>query len=780
MLAHSKDTAPVAGKRMLITDDGLFRATSSKISWEEGFPTIAGVIDVPLTVDQRAAFESTLLAQSSSRSLRYRPFLLGRSGHAQVGLIVRESPHGVAELKGRLLRQPISVSAVGKLQEPWLESILQLSSKRERFRIGRMLLMDWSSRLEKEKVARLFASKYLACDANFHINDDGSISIDIEHTEFIDDTAALAEATVRRDILLHSRSALLRFQDIRKHGSPVLLPGSLTVMGIRFSSGPFPAVIRPTISKQLVHLQSGIFLDAFRSTRIGREYGASGLRQIEIFNHSNRPYRKGPGFHVTVDIFPTPTGPSHLLAEFADPSRRTFCHIHGVPFANVVQVGKTSVRTALFSNIDSVADRATCYAKVVTRHGVTNVGWAATPKFQRRTTEESILNRAGHREKRPSAVMSIARNLSFTVDQGRALIVDRLPNADELFSLRDLGVKAFVFHGTQTSVSSVAGPAGAIYMTGHLHETVHSLSKQGISFVLASEPHKSLRSPKRDSIREFFNGFWCLSEAKYRIDELQVLVNVYGSHKDQVAKESRRGMTKLLRQLARSVPRNSLAVMHGKGGGFMGLADEVARQLGIISIGVGLDVEKVGQTTNLLPELALDFQTSERAYRQKLMDHLGLFKIFNIGGYGTLEEATITICSSKLLENIPAPILFVDEGSRHAVDGTCRNVNMWRHLHDQTRTIPSIRGINYINGRSVNFASSSLGQPWVANLIHCVSSYDEAAKILVNFISAPVAYWESARIPEKELRQCWSNYSRRVESYGFRIPEFLKRAIEIL
>ncbi len=261
---------------------------------------------------------------------------------------------------------------------------------------------------------------------------------------------------------------------------------------------------------------------------------------------------------------------------------------------------------------------------------------------------------------------------------------------------------------------------------------------------------------------------------------MTTIVNMYGSHSDTFVNANKKSVQSFVAELLDAVDAKELALMHGKGRGFMGLADEVARKNDVLSIGVGIDVEFVGQTSNPNPELALDFTSQERAYRQKLMDHLGLFKIFNLGGYGTLEEAAITICSTKLQENMATPIIFVDESfDKRGAWNEAGPVpqHLWENLVQQADVISGLRSARFASGKSVDISAHPLGQTWVRNILHCAPTYLEAARIITRFIADPAAYWKAAGIPQPEIDRAWRSYCRRMDSYGLSPPGFLGRAM---
>jgi predicted Rossmann-fold nucleotide-binding protein len=275
---------------------------------------------------------------------------------------------------------------------------------------------------------------------------------------------------------------------------------------------------------------------------------------------------------------------------------------------------------------------------------------------------------------------------------------------------------------------------------------------------------------------EFFKGFWCRPEAKPRLDKIEIVINMYGWHRDSLADQNADAIEAFLAKISEFVGRERLAVMHGKGPGFMRVADFTARRLGILSIGVGIDAEKVGQISNIMPEIALDFESNERLYRQKLMDHIGDIKVFNIGGFGTQEESAITICSAKLLEFMPAPMLYIDTSSGKTVEGEAAlsTEHHWQPQWQQIQNISKTTGFEFANSegeiKSFDLSNSPLGPKWVSNVCHCVQSYEDAADIVIEFLRDPLIYWKKHEVDSNgdTIKIAWNNYLKKRNHYQLR------------
>ena len=774
---------------MLLTSDGHFIAKKNIQENKDGIPFLTGDILIPLNQTETETLSSIVERSNGNKKLFYNNIkLLGRSGHAQVGIETTIRPTGSFELSDDHMRLPIKVLALGEIRQQWLET-LQEVSKKFPVRIGRLLILDQETRFNKSETERAFKDKWMYCKNSYEINDDGSVSIYPEKLEFIYDQNSFEHYDTRRSVLIHSRNALKQYLDVREVPEFHIRSQSLAVLGIRLSSGPFPIIIRHDINNQLMHLHGGLYLDAFRTTKIGTEYGASGLRQIEIFNHSETDYQNDK-IKITVDVFPTPKDKKNQKSKYNDIEQRAFWHLHGSSFVFATNLQSPNVQNLLYDKISPYRQDKAYYGRIITDQGVSNIPWATTKKFQKSVTEQAVKNPSGVREKSRN-FLDVIKRLRSTVEQGRVFISHALPDADELLHLANQGISSFIFKGMKTEDMIFAGKPSQIrhnaYMTAHLYETILHLYKRGVSFTFIFHSD-SAQDPENTHVLEFFKGFWCRPEAKQRLDEVEVILDVYGWHHNTLSQKNKMFMKNFLTKLSKHLGKNKLAVMHGKGPGFMLLADQTSRKLDILSIGIGIDVEKVDQAPNFEPDVLLDFDSSERLFRQKLLDHLGTIKLFNIGGFGTLEEAAISVCSKKLLEIMPSPMLFVDASGSKTIKNHSseKNVstNHWKSLVNQFNNISNTNGFEYAakNGTSqIDISAYPLGPRWITKICHCVNSYDEGADILINFLSDPAKYWQKIGLTEKQdlLELAWQHYQEKMEYYQLRVYRGYREAMEL-
>ena len=171
------------------------------------------------------------------------------------------------------------------------------------------------------------------------------------------------------------------------------------------------------------------------------------------------------------------------------------------------------------------------------------------------------------------------------------------------------------------------------------------------------------------------------------------------------------------------------------------------------------------------PEVGLEFFNEERSYRQKLLDHWGNVSVFNVGGFGTFEELAITMCSAKLFEYIPFPMLLVDSSE---------GAHSWENAARQAQVISTKDRLVYKTAdgiKEIDISKSPLGTPWLTNMVFCVGSYREAGEILERFRRDPAAFWTQAGIGAEDIAHAWEGQRKLQQKYAQNIPDFIREAV---
>jgi predicted Rossmann-fold nucleotide-binding protein len=324
-------------------------------------------------------------------------------------------------------------------------------------------------------------------------------------------------------------------------------------------------------------------------------------------------------------------------------------------------------------------------------------------------------------------------------------------------------------HGEEDlSTAGASMKQHALFFDSGRYETFCKREKAGAKFYLvlpdmADEMDHGNVIPAH--VREFDRGLWVKPESLENVRKVNTIIAMYGSHVHGMDSILQPQLDAFMVEM-KEVFGASLGVTHGKGPGVMKMADDAAARAGVVRIGVGICVE--GQAGNCRPEAMVDFFDTDRLRRQKLMDDLATFKIFNIGGAGTLEEAAITLCSQKLGKKAITPIIFVDPL------GAGRNgEHLFKDLYEQIETLSDRKDI-VIDPDTCEKIRIQLLAPETPKYIHCVSSYEEAAAIIRAFKENPARYYAERGIPAKTVTEALTRQEGTLAQTGFPEPDFLR------
>jgi len=149
--------------------------------------------------------------------------------------------------------------------------------------------------------------------------------------------------------------------------------------------------------------------------------------------------------------------------------------------------------------------------------------------------------------------------------------------------------------------------------------------------------------------------------------------------------------------------------------------------------------------------------------RQDILDRRSIFKVFNVGGYGTCYEINMALTFMKIGHCLPAPYVFVDPLGLGGDGG-----HLWRRAIEQFEELSKAHEVGAA-------AIPPLGPMWVVNCCHLVKSYPEALAVITSFLDDPVAYWKGAGISLEKVVSARDNLARA----GVAIPPYIDRALEL-
>jgi hypothetical protein len=179
-------------------------------------------------------------------------------------------------------------------------------------------------------------------------------------------------------------------------------------------------------------------------------------------------------------------------------------------------------------------------------------------------------------------------------------------------------------------------------------------------------------------------------------------------------------------------------------------------------MGVGIDAEEIGQTPNFEPEAVAQFTNLAMNTRQDILDRRSLFKIFNLGGFGTSYEVNMALTFLKIGQCLPAPYIFIDP-----VGFGPGGEPFWRETLRQFATLTSdLSGGGHHLG--------PLGPSFVVNCCHEVRAYEEGYAVMAAFVDDPAAYWRERGISFDRVRFARDN----LKKAGVPIAPYIEEALE--
>lgn len=717
------------------------------------------------------AFPLTDLSPEAIEQLTANPAeapyrLYGRSVLGQMGVDIFPAP-AKPVIANRLLYAPVELTAHCAIGRLIVEDLGNAQSRtkegsnlrinRKTIELGRFVNFGELRRLDgKDETERAIADGLLAFDTDpaegqpgYRVNDDGSLTLPIARIETLLNHFTLRTQEQRMNAIRHGRAGLISHTDTIDRSPDDVLPDFL-VGGVALSAGPFHCVIRDKLDEagQLRQLVGAALLDGNRLMGIGRTLDRySRHRQLEVVNSGSQ--QTFGNTEVTIDIYRSnyDAVDLHPVVDWwrMDLERRHKLHRQGVNPLDVIKAANPAAREQLFS----VAAEDGRGGIVMSAHGISEVSRGRTDRLMTQNTIEVARSFGRDREvpQQLRVLEPFKKALGPAGDRSRLFVGDKILAEDMAEIVKGGDVRTFL-------VKSF----GNIAMTKQEHNALVRLAQSGVA----------IGWDNQGELREFHrSGVWIKPDQVERMEELDLVWAMYGTHKSAIDTELWPRIEDFFLQMVEHIPVQRMGVTHGNGPGVMRMADELARQHGIMSLGVGIDVEDIGQgKAKLLADAVAYFKTSERLYRQEMMDKFRTIAVFNVGGFGTLEETAVTLCTNKLGSALPSPSIIVDP------DKLCSNVVA------QIKEISSRTHIKLF-GKTVDISHSPLGQAWVSNTVHHVDDYEKAATVIKDFWDSPAAYWDRAGIPGEAIAMAYHKHCTELERMGMRMAEHISRAARL-
>ncbi len=754
----------------LLTHDGFLLIdprTEPSIDHVLGVPKLSGIMRLEETSDTLRGVVSDL---SSAGQIRQRCCLIGRSGHSQIGLDIDfgDGPPAV-DTKRRRIDLPIQITSLNQNIPDFLFSeIKAMTETNRRLTIGRLFIPMGPS-LGHDAIEEAVAANHILLPYGSSIDSNGFVIIPLENTHYLLSNTLLTAGQNAQIVLHESKEGLGLIQYCSKSGLPEFFqPGNFLCGAIRISLGPYSALIERNLNQGVFHLAARL-LDAVRTS------GIDILRQVELYNGGEEPVPTA-GIQIKIRLFPADPMTAGIATRLLSSNRARKIIHDGIDFADATSIFSIDICDTLLENLSAIPSERGNHSRLLTRSKCVDIQRELLENEWHENAQSRIIyevvrgtiTSGVHRGEQISPdIRAFVESLELVggaQNLRRVFVSHEFPGTDTLRVLKRNNVGVFIGRSIRLSETSTNGlptvPRTApnnIYFGQTTYETFCDLTRrEGARFYMIFG-----EGPERH-VREFHRGFWMTREGKEKMTDAHTMVAMFGSH----VKGTDEVLTGQIHQFfadMTAVPEiaGAFAVCHGSGPGVMKIADDAAADQSILRIGIGIDSEKIGQRPNLNPPILLNFNNSARHMRQNILDRTSLFKIYNIGGMGTLEELLIAITNLKLFESLPAPHIFVDpfglgENGSH----------LWESTLEQLRTASRMKTIG---SHSVRLAPA-----WVPNFCHVVYNYQEVLDIIVNFVRDPAGYWERAGIPDNDLLLACDN----AVGAEVIIPPYLQKAVQ--
>ncbi|PIR52533.1 hypothetical protein COU76_05755 [Candidatus Peregrinibacteria bacterium CG10_big_fil_rev_8_21_14_0_10_49_10] len=760
---------------------------------EYGAPAFQGEMIVPGPQDAA----SVAIARKLDEEDRIE--IAGKSGGSRVGLeLIRGQ--GDIRFEAHRIIVPVEVISLREVEvrkngrDDQLLFTLEEMVRERAVNIGRIILADPQDALSREEVIHAFERHRLALpegkDPGEYVDGQGHLMLPLEQLRYVLCEDNLNHWDQMRSVIRFGKHGLADVQEPRE-GLPEEIRGKQFFVGaIRLSIGPYIGIIDAETNKSgLVHLAARI-LDGIRTT------GVDFPRQVELFN---KMYEAMTTEDIRIRI--RLHHASRSTQEFAKSiiNKRTIAD--GVSLPDVIELNTHPERIFDLMHLvhPSIADGETA-GYFVGSGRAHKVSWVheASPHFQGRHlaiiaprfAAEDPEYTAGVREI-PEAAAKLARVLGYVgQDQSHSKIYSQwgFPDTDVMKEMHNSGIGVFIAHDVRERPDTYGrkepfltrkrqarmlrddgsieeGPIpNDVFLDDQRFSSMQKLHADGVRFLLVRHEAKD-HFGETDTMPEEVlvwheRGFWVRPEARERVEKVDTLIAMYGSHVE--------GMDEVLKdQLTRFACRmknlfgEHVGFIHGKGPGVMHMVDYIARHLpelaqkypeyedeikeAIVSIGVGIDLEQQDQAINHHPDAQVDFGAQHRLVRQKHMNDRMSFNIFNLGGAGTLEEVAVSLCSQKLYKNVMTPLILVDP-----IGISREGDNFWSKLVKFIEDMASKKEID-AHAAAEGKVNIRLMKEHMKNLIHVVNDYDQAADIIERFILDPVGYYTESGVSKQEF-----------------------------
>lgn len=747
----------------LITGDGQL-VTMGDVHFNEELaaPQALGLMRFSHTSDALRGLVRDLRDRAAREGLALTDLMdvSGRSGHSRIGLDVRltgEAPE-VSDLT-RTVEVPVALTALNAVLGESLADLRGLCQDGG-VDFGRLFIPRGPA-LSRAQIVAAMERGWLLLPERHGIDADGVVEIPLENVRYVLSSRLLGVGRNFAEMVVKGKHGLTIFQCPSPAGLPPFFGAKEFLVGaVRIALGPYVAFLaRATSAPGVFHLASRL-LDGVRTT------GIATPRQVELYNGGDAAVATD-GLAVRLRLYPADAALARLAERVLAPGRAREVLAAGVDFAHLTDIFSPEVSRALFDEITAAPGQGGSYGRIFMPGKMIAIPWEQEEgewlqefqwrlvyEYARGNVPEGVL--VGEEiPKRSRPFLEALQYVGGEQKLSKVFVSESLPPVDTLRVLKRNGIGVVMARGMGCAVGEVCRMPH-FRMDQTLYEELVRLEGEGMRFYLLLEINGEAQ------VREFFRGLWVTRRGKERLPGVHTTLAMFGSSVDVLGPVLDAPIRDFLSRL-RDHPRlgEGFGVAHGSGPGVMRLVDDAAASLGIYRMGVGINAEEIGQHTNFAPEAVAQFTNLALNTRQDILDRRSLFKVFNLGGFGTSYEINMALTFMKIGQCLPAPYIFVDP-----VGLGPGGEPFWRQTLDQFRTLS---GDLAAGGHEVG----ALGPRWIVDCCHEVGSYEEGYAVIAAFLDDPAAYWRQRGISLDKVRTAREN----LRAAGMPIPSYIDEAL---
>lgn len=635
------------------------------------------------------------------------PFvILGKSGQGQLGISILKQDGETIAFHRQELEIPILILNLNYQRIPNLLSFIENDDV-----LGRLAILDPNRKVTSRDELERLLNKQILVPPDARFKPDGSVELPLKDWQYEIEKAAINRTQIR-NVLKSGRYALHRIQyslSMQKNGY-MLAPANLLIGAIELGLGEYHSIIEEKCDPDTVIHGSARHLDPFRT---------HGARQIEIFNAGTEEIAP-QNIHVRFSFYKAPNA-LRVPVKFENLQK-------GYEITDLI-------RSVEIQDLYEYLRRKDIFGLVIGGDRYREIAKTKDPEIQSTIIRNSINDLVSN--SRPSldfennTIKNFTRALDYLGGRsGKMLILEDLATEKELDTYYENGIGVVVF---KNSLKLASGQTLPLYFTP---SQVYHLQKLNTP----PEPVTFINyDTSRNILLQYYKGLWMAPEERKRFASIQYWLNLYGSHSEEVSEGLlQQELIAFFRELARLTEKYNIGIVQGGGPGVMEAAASAAALYNIFSVGVGIAPEEL-QRININTDAFLGYSSGSRLIRQQYMDALGHIPIINIGGFGTFEELTITLTSTKLYENRIAPIIIM--GGKEG---------FWQNAIQQIKKI----------------VASKLGKDFILSLLHPCASYKEVAAVVEEYIESPEQWCRKRNISEADWKKSLAGNIKKRAAFG--------------